>query len=406
MSSYSSADDTYDSDEPPELDLDLAKLMECTTQALKAKCTAAKKLTRGVSHGVFTLQFQEAPAAPDSLKQAGFSCIARFSRLNDTRAKSISEIATARYLRRFSSIPVPEIYYCDLDLDNSIGAPVVLMERMSGRHLNKIWDTLALDGKKSALSEIAAVVAQLSSLKFDQIGSLDEDGVGPLVSPCFDQPKGPFSSSFEYMRSFISIHSVKSPVVEDPLIPLQHVGDEIERFLNHDYLQPPFCLIHADLDGQNMLFQDSPDGSGLKLAGLIDFEYAYTGPLYFLYEYPIFIQDVSWSQELYAENAILRAHFVRAVWGALPNSDTQSTFISAINGKNFALNGFRDSFMTIQLSQETLVDSARFYLQSLKDGTEPAYSGRLDYTPERYTKTADPLPSFSDDAEDGRKKPL
>ncbi|KAK4145930.1 kinase-like domain-containing protein [Dichotomopilus funicola] len=381
MSSYSSADDTYDSGEPSELDLDLAKLIECATQALNAKCTAVRKLTRGVSHEVFTLQLQEAPPVPDSLKQAGFSCIARFSRLNDTRAKLASEIATARYLRRFSSIPVPEIYYYDLNPDNGVGAPFILMQRMPGRHLNKIWDTLSLDGKKSALSEIAAVIAQL---------------------PCFDQPKGPFSSSSEYMRSFISIPSVKFSAIGDPL---QQAGDEIERFLYHDYLQPPFCLIHADFDGQNMLFANSPDGSGPKLTGLIDFEYAYTGPLYFLYEYPIFIQDVSWSKELYTENAILRAHFIRAVWRALPDTAAQSTFISSMNGKNFALNGFRDSFMTVKLSPESLLDSAKYYVQSLKDGTEPAYSGRLDYTPERYTKTADPLPygEDSDNGEDGGK---
>ncbi|KAJ4286603.1 hypothetical protein N0V88_007965 [Collariella sp. IMI 366227] len=59
------------------------------------------------------------------------------------------------------------------------------------------------------------------------------------------------------------------------------------------YLQTPFCLIHANFDGQNMLFFESADGSGPRLTGLIDFEYAYTGSLHFLYEYPIFIQDVS-----------------------------------------------------------------------------------------------------------------
>ena len=113
MSSYSSADNSYDSDEPPELELDLAKLMDCASKALKVKCTAAKKLTRGVSHEVFALQFQPeevTDTTPSSLIQANCSCIARLSRLNNTRAKSVSEIAIARYLRRFSSIPVPEIY--------------------------------------------------------------------------------------------------------------------------------------------------------------------------------------------------------------------------------------------------------------------------------------------------------
>jgi aminoglycoside phosphotransferase (APT) family kinase protein len=400
MSSYSSADDPYDSDEPPELELDLAKLISCASTALQAKCTTAKKLTRGVSHEVFALQFEPeevTDTTPSSLIQANFSCIARFSRLNNTRAKSISEVATAQYLKRFSSIPVPEIYYYDLDPDNDIGAPVVLMERMPGRHLNKIWDDLPLDSKKSALSQIASVIVQLSSLKFDQIGSLDEHGVGPLISPCFDHPKGPFNSTSEYMQSFVPApkESAESSTLRDPF---QEARTTIEDFLaqtNEAYIQPPFCLIHADFDGQNMLFLDSPDGSGPKLTGLIDFEYAFTGPLYFLYEYPIFIQDVSWSEELYTENAILRTHFVQAIHGALPDAEAQSTFIASINQKYFAFNGFRDAFMTMRCSEATFAGLAKNYVQSVENGTGLAYSGRLDYTPERYTETAEPLHSKS-----------
>jgi hypothetical protein len=135
MSSFSSADDAYDSDEPPALALDLAKLVNRASEVLKIKCTGARKLTRGASHEIFTLQFQESPAAPASLVRAGFSCIARFTRGNSNTAKSVSEIATARYLKRVTQIPVPEIYYHDLDPDNDIGAPFVLMEKMPRCHL-------------------------------------------------------------------------------------------------------------------------------------------------------------------------------------------------------------------------------------------------------------------------------
>lgn len=41
------AGDFYDSDEPPELELDLGRLMECASEALHARCTAARKLSRG-----------------------------------------------------------------------------------------------------------------------------------------------------------------------------------------------------------------------------------------------------------------------------------------------------------------------------------------------------------------------
>ncbi|KAG7284195.1 hypothetical protein NEMBOFW57_010558 [Staphylotrichum longicolle] len=368
MSSYSSGDEAYDSGEPPELELDLGKLMGCASTVLKTKCTAAKKLTRGASHEVFTLQFQEAVTAPKSLAQAGFCCIARFTRGVDDATKSLSEIATARYLKRFTEIPVPEIYYHDLDPGNAVGAPFVLMEMIPGRHLHKLWDKLSLEDKKSSLSQIASVVAQLASLQFDKIGSLDEHGVGPLISPCFDHPKGPFQSVGDYLLSFISTESVESLELKELL---HQTREEVEQFLgltgHAAYLQPPFCLIHADFDGQNMLFLESPDGSGLRLAGLIDFEYAYTGPLHFLYEYPIFIQDVSWSKELYAENAVLRSYFVHAIYEALPTDDARSTFIASMNGKSFAISGFRESFMSVKCSEKTLINSATFYVQELQD---------------------------------------
>jgi hypothetical protein len=69
MSSYSSADDAYDSDEPPELELNLANLMDCASHVLGVKCTGAKKLTRGASHEIFTLQFQEDSKRPTHLRK-------------------------------------------------------------------------------------------------------------------------------------------------------------------------------------------------------------------------------------------------------------------------------------------------------------------------------------------------
>ncbi|KAH6627412.1 kinase-like domain-containing protein [Chaetomium tenue] len=372
MSSYSSTDESYDSDEPPELELDLDKLMGCAS-------------------------FQEATTAPRSLANPGFCCIARFTRGDSSSAKSLSEIATARYLKRFTEIPVPEIYYHDLEPDNNVGAPFVLMEKMPGRQLRLMWDDLSLEGKKSALSQVASVIAQLASLKFDRIGSLHhaEPGVGPLISPCLEHPKGPFQSVEEYLRSFVPAESVETPELKGLFGQIQ---EELGRFLalhrHAAYLQPPFCLIHADFDGQNMLFLEAEEGgSGPRLVGLIDFEYAYTGPLHFLYEYPIFIQDVHWFKELYAENAILRAHFVKAIYEALPTSDARSTFIASMNGKNFILRDFQHSFMMIKFSEKDLIHTATYYLQDLRDGTGLAYSGRLDYTPELYTETGEPLPS-------------
>ncbi|KAF4459678.1 Aim9p [Fusarium albosuccineum] len=394
MSSYSSADDEYDSDEPPELVLDLDKLKDRATETMHAACISVKRLTRGSRHEIFALKFEETDATPhESLIRAKYSCIARFARVKGTVAKEESEIATIRYLKQHTSIPVPEIYYEDLDPVNEVGAAFVLMERLPGRHLYKIWDDLSLDNKKAALSEIASVMVQFASLRFDQIGCLTQGGIGPIVSPCYEVPKGPFDSTLAYLESFVSTDLAESPELAELF---QQIRTELAMFTCQDnlvYLEPPFVLVHADFDAQNMLFVEPSDGSGLKLTGLIDFEFAHTGPVYHLYEYPIFIQDVSWSKHLYAENATLRAHFVSQIFNSLPDSDAQKSFITAINSKCFLLNSFQDTFMSMKCSEDTLIQSATYYLKSLKDGTGLAYSGRLDYKPELYSDLGKPIDS-------------
>ncbi|KAK7424017.1 hypothetical protein QQX98_000627 [Neonectria punicea] len=408
MSSYSSADDEYESDEPPELELNLQKLKDRATEVFTTTCTSARRLTRGSWHEIFALQFQEGAAIPnESLVRSGHSCIARFARVKGQLAKEESEIATIRYLKQHTSIPVPEIYYQDLDPDNEVGAAFVLMERLPGRHLYKTWDELSLSHKKVALSEIASVITQFASLRFDKIGCLTEGGIGPIISPCNESPSGPFHSTLDYLQSFVSPDSVQSPELADLF---QSIRKELATFEHQDNtpcLKPPFAMIHADFDAQNMLFLDSPDGSGPILTGLIDFEFAHTGPVYFLYEYPIFIQDVSWSQNLYAENATLRAHFISEIFNRLPSLDAQETFISCINSKSYLLNAFHDTFMSTQCSEDTLTKAAIYYLKALKEGTGLAYSGRVDYKPEYYTEKGQPkLPTTSNITEKCSKEEL
>ncbi|KAH7316853.1 kinase-like domain-containing protein [Stachybotrys elegans] len=388
MSPYSSAEDEYDSDEPPELHLNLDKLIRRATKILNTPCKRARRLTRGARHEIFVLEFEETHTLFASLARAGYSCIARFARVKGHTVKERSETATIRYLKQQTSIPVPEIYYEDLDPDNDVGAAFVLMERLPGRHLYKIWDGLSLDHKKVVLSEIAPVVCQFGALRFDKIGCLTDSGIGPLVSPCYSSPQGPFDSVLDYLHSFVRPDAVESLQLSRLF---KEVQAELAAFVcqnDTSYLKQPFSLIHADFDAQNMLFVDSPDGSGLKLSGLIDFEFSHTGPLYFLYEYPIFIQDVSWSKHLYAENATLRAYFVSQIFSRLPSLEQQKVFISCMNSKTFLLNGFRDAFMTVTCSEDTRIHSATRYLESLRDGTGLAYSGRVDYRPEFYTESA------------------
>ena len=45
----------------------------------------------------------------------------------------------------------------------------------------------------------------------------------------------------------------------------------------------------------------------------------------------------------------------------------------------------------MKCSEDTLINSATYYLKSLKEGTGLAYSGRVDYKPEYYSLEGNPL---------------
>lgn len=382
--------DEYDSDEPARLELDLNKLRDIATKALHTTCTSATKLTRGGFHEIFTLEFEKAGGnPPESLVRSNFVCIARVARTSDCLAKEESEIATMRYVRKHTTLPVPEIYYHDLSPYNDVGAPFTLLEKLPGQHLYKTWDDLSLEHKKKALSEVASIVVQLSSLHFDKIGCLTEDGLGPVINQGLEPGQGPFHSTLGYLKAFVSADRTEDSELADALREVQKVLDVFMSENEIATLQPPFAMIHADLDAQNMLFMDAPDGSGPMLTGLIDWEWAHSGPKYFLYDYPIFIQDVDFSKHLYAENALLRPHFVSEIFKRLPTPEEKRDFIDCINAKNYILNRFNDCFIKMDCDQDFMVVNS--YLEGIQDGSGTAYSGKSDYVDEYYSEQGLPI---------------
>ncbi|VUC37044.1 unnamed protein product [Clonostachys rosea] len=387
MPNSASSIESYDSDEPPPLNINLEQLMASATGILQAQCTGAVPMARGANHEVFLLSFEPSASAHPGITKSDYRCVARFTRENSANAttRDASEVSTLQYLKRETDIPVPEIFHQDLNMNNPVGAPYTLMEHLKGRHLYKLWNSLSLDFKKAVLSQVAAVVAKLSSLRFESIGSFDGQGsIGPLVSQSSDIQKGPFSSTEEFVLSFVSTNDKESPELVELF---QEIQEALEIFFSETHnpaLRPPYAMVHTDFDGQNMLFIEQPDHSPPKLSGIIDFEYSYAGPLYFLYEYPIFIQDVSWSKELYAQNSILRPHFIREIYKNLPDEESRMILTTCMNRKSFTLNSFQTFFMSIKSPEEDLIDLARSYLKSLREGTHPPYLGRLDFVPEFY----------------------
>lgn len=381
----SGEDEAYESDEYPELHPNFIALQTRIRSDLSFEILSWRKLTRGRYHEIYVLQASE-----------DRSYIARFSRFAESPAKLQSEAATMRYVRANTSIPVPELYLFDVSPENGVGMQFMIMEHMEGQHLYRIWDDLSIEHQKAALSEIAKVLAQLASCEFDSIGSLQADlTIGPLmhsvraeengIDTILTKMKGPFTSPEDYLESFIDDVSIPPHLVS--------LMSDV-RGLIHDYfvshgqdslLQPPFRLIHADFDGQNMLFSipDSQTGDPPRLTAIIDWEYAHSGPLYFLYEYPIFIQDVDWSKDLYEKNAVLRPALCKALRGQfLEGSKAWEDARAALpSGRSARLNNF--SWLFMQGWNWSMVEEAmRGYVNEEKQGLGKPYDGRIDWTPD------------------------
>ncbi|CAB4490060.1 unnamed protein product [Rhizophagus irregularis] len=327
-------DDTDEDSVESALDLDVDMLKHMASSRLKRRCVNSCKLTRGLYNEIHLLQFDD-----------GSECIARLARdPNHPAEKIASEVATMKYVAQNTRIRVPEVYAWDSKAQNDIKVPYILMERLPGKHLYKIWDKLNAEQKRKILSQIVDVLSELWKCKFKKIGCIYRNSsnsirscmtflknlmfyktiqpfkIGPIVSPLFyiegrneifDAPSytGPFGSTRELFytlihkeKQFFTIHGVQELVEEDNLneADAKKRVDELKKKL--DLLQselskdnpfddsidkPTFALIHGDFDAQNILVDDD-----INTIGIIDWEFSRTGTLWDMCKYPIWIQEV------------------------------------------------------------------------------------------------------------------
>lgn len=98
-----------------------------------------------------------------------------------------SEVLTMRLIKRETQIPIPEIYAFDVSLDNVIGCPYILMERLPGKPLYTGWFEEGVSRVKlnrfraKALQGLADAMVQLNKFKFQEGGGLVFDADGELA---------------------------------------------------------------------------------------------------------------------------------------------------------------------------------------------------------------------------------
>ncbi|KAK7421650.1 hypothetical protein QQX98_002117 [Neonectria punicea] len=242
----------------------------------------------------------------------------------DPQHKVTGEVATLRWIRRFTKIPVPEIIAFDDSSDNEIGFEWILMQLMPGTSAYSRWRKMSFTKKKALAEQIAKATQHTTS--FRGIGTLHhasqgDDGTdatslvpGRIVSRQFfsgqhfdyDIARGPFRSSYDWLDSCIKIIIKEQQAVAEE-------EEEEEQKADAEYWQkvasrlaallpkifpviqnPPerTVLWHDDLSLSNILVDD--EGA---ITAVIDWECVSTMPYWVATEMPGFLIGTQREQE-------------------------------------------------------------------------------------------------------------
>ncbi|KAJ9661840.1 hypothetical protein H2201_006320 [Coniosporium apollinis] len=135
------------------------------------------------------------------------------------------EIASMKFFKSKTSIPVPEVYSYNVDPTNDVGAPYILMDyihgtvaielRMARNGYSDLFGTP--DQDQRFRQQTAKVQATLSSFKFDQIGSLyqNEETLEFFIGLDLKTGKGPWASSTDYYTD-LAFRAIQVCVADAP----------------------------------------------------------------------------------------------------------------------------------------------------------------------------------------------
>lgn len=189
-----------------------------------------------------------------------------------------SEAITMQYVKKHTTVPVPDVFAYSTSCDNVVGSPYIFMEAIRGRcHSLELSDVL-LDvpehKKRFVFQQLADYFLQLNTLRFPSLGSLNLDPSGNLFLndifrvhdsfPCSKEPAQYYRfSALARLRRFRGKQSLFFASWLELLLAKQMGKSKT----------PDYPLAHPDLRAQNILFDDD-----FSITGILDWSYAHTVP--------------------------------------------------------------------------------------------------------------------------------
>lgn len=233
----------------------------------------------------------------------------------DPGRKTKGEIATLKYVKRTTDIPVPEVIAYDDTADNELGFEWILMTLMPGESLEKQWRKMNDQQKVSLVHQVADIVIRLSERPFSVIGTLcEEEGteftqfsVRELVSEVYfvdnrlfyyEASRGPFLTPNDWLESYTTLiiedlkNKLKNAEDDEQRNQLEYVLGMIEDLSENvseafpNRTPEKTALWHPNLSWTNILVDDQG-----KISGVVDWALASVLPLWSRGDLPEFLED-------------------------------------------------------------------------------------------------------------------
>lgn len=186
----------------------------------------------------------------------------------------LAEAATMRFIAENTSIPVPKV----LSAFVRKGAAYIVMEKIQGQELAKLWYHLSDQTRASLLGQLRDMVEELRALRPPSQFAVGSCTGGSLQD--FRQSRAPPPVRFGPFKTIQDFHSwlrdglkLGQAEIRDQA-DLDDVNEMISR---QDGPWPPPVFTHGDLNPSNILVRDD------KIVGIIDWEMSGWYPHYWEY---------------------------------------------------------------------------------------------------------------------------
>ncbi|GKZ30558.1 hypothetical protein AbraIFM66950_009569 [Aspergillus brasiliensis] len=175
------------------------------------------------------------------------------------------EVPNIEFVREQTSIPVPTVIESWKEDEHTL----ILMRRIPGEPLSKVWSKLTTEEKESIAKQTAEYLQQLRGLQSDKIQSLDGR---PVFSNFlfkngnrFETPRGPFASDDDLWAEMERGLNKSLP--------------EVARVRLRQCMPSamPYTFTHGDLTNVNIMVENG------ELTGIIDWETAGYFPVWWEY---------------------------------------------------------------------------------------------------------------------------